>query len=61
MSFFKAMNISSTGLAAQRVRMNVLSSNLLMPTQQELQKGDLTNDRMLFSPRPQLEIPLKTF
>lgn len=28
MSFFKAMNISSTGLAAQRVRMNVLSSNL---------------------------------
>ena len=28
MSFFKAMDISSTGLAAQRVRMNVLSSNL---------------------------------
>ena len=28
MSFFKAMNISSSGLAAQRVRMNVLSSNL---------------------------------
>ncbi len=28
MSFFKAMDISSSGLAAQRVRMNVLSSNL---------------------------------
>ncbi|NRA62924.1 MAG: flagellar basal body rod protein FlgC [Pseudobacteriovorax sp.] len=28
MSFFKAMDISSTGLAAQRVRMNVLSANL---------------------------------
>ncbi len=28
MSFFSAMNISSSGLAAQRVRMNVLSSNL---------------------------------
>lgn len=28
MSFFKAMNISSSGLAAQRLRMNVLSSNL---------------------------------
>ena len=28
MSFFKAMNISSSGLAAQRVRMNVLASNL---------------------------------
>ena len=28
MSFFKSMNISSTGLAAQRTRMNVLSSNL---------------------------------
>lgn len=28
MSFFKSMNISSSGLAAQRVRMNVLSSNL---------------------------------
>jgi flagellar basal-body rod protein FlgC len=28
MSFFKAMDISSSGLAAQRVRMNVLSANL---------------------------------
>ncbi len=28
MSFFKAMNISSTGLGAQRLRMNILSSNL---------------------------------
>lgn len=28
MSFFKAMDISSSGLAAQRIRMNVLSSNL---------------------------------
>lgn len=28
MSFFKAMDISSTGLSAQRVRMNVLASNL---------------------------------
>ena len=28
MSFLKAMNISSTGLSAQRLRMNVLSSNL---------------------------------
>lgn len=28
MSFFKAMHISSSGLAAQRIRMNVLSSNL---------------------------------
>lgn len=28
MSFFKAMDISSSGLASQRVRMNILSSNL---------------------------------
>lgn len=28
MSFFKSMNISSSGLAAQRLRMNVLSANL---------------------------------
>lgn len=27
-SFFRSMNISSTGLAAQRLRMNILSSNL---------------------------------
>ncbi len=28
MSFFKAMDISSSGLAAQRLRMNILSANL---------------------------------
>jgi flagellar basal-body rod protein FlgC len=28
MSFFKSMDISASGLAAQRVRMNVLSANL---------------------------------
>ncbi len=28
MSFFKSMSISSSGLAAQRTRMNILSSNL---------------------------------
>ncbi len=28
MSYFKSMNISSSALAAQRIRMNVLSSNL---------------------------------
>jgi flagellar basal-body rod protein FlgC len=28
MSFFKSMNISSSGLSAQRLRMNVLSANL---------------------------------
>ena len=28
MSFFKSMEISSSGLAAQRTRMNILSSNL---------------------------------
>lgn len=28
MGFFKALNISSTGLAAQRTRMNILSANL---------------------------------
>jgi flagellar basal-body rod protein FlgC len=28
MGFFKSMDISSTGLAAQRVRMNILSGNL---------------------------------
>ena len=28
MSFFKAMNISSSGLNAQRIRMNILASNL---------------------------------
>ena len=28
MSFFKAMKISSSGLAAQRMRMNILSQNL---------------------------------
>ena len=28
MSFFKSMKISSAGLSAQRLRMNILSSNL---------------------------------
>jgi flagellar basal-body rod protein FlgC len=28
MGFFRSMNISSSGLAAQRIRMNVLSTNL---------------------------------
>ena len=27
-SFFKSMNISSSGLTAQRIRMNILSANL---------------------------------
>ncbi len=39
MSFFKAMDISSSGLAAQRVRMNVLSSNLANATTTRTPEG----------------------
>ncbi len=53
MSFFKAMNISSTGLAAQRVRMNVLASNLANAnTTRTPEGGPYKRQDVVFSANP---------
>lgn len=54
MSFFKAMDISSTGLAAQRIRMNVLSSNLANAnTTRTPEGGPYKREDVVFSASPQ--------
>jgi flagellar basal-body rod protein FlgC len=40
MSFFKSMSISASGLAAQRTRMNILSSNLANAQTTRTPEGD---------------------
>lgn len=53
MSFFKAMDISSAGLAAQRVRMNVLSSNLANAnTTRTPEGGPYRREDVVFSATP---------
>ena len=53
MSFFKAMDISSTGLAAQRIRMNVLSSNLANAnTTRTPEGGPYKREDVVFSATP---------
>lgn len=54
MSFFQAMNISSSGLAAQRVRMNVLSSNLAnAQTTRTPEGGPYKRKDVVFSATPE--------
>ena len=55
MSFFKAMDISSSGLAAQRLRMNVLNSNLanVQSTKGEADGGPYRRRDVVFSAEPQ--------
>ncbi len=53
MSFFKAMNISSSGLSAQRVRMNVLASNLANAnTTRTPEGGPYKREDVVFSANP---------
>lgn len=54
MSFFKSMNISSTGLAAQRTRMNILSANLAnaQATKGEADGGPYRRRDVVFSAVP---------
>ncbi|MFY7928604.1 MAG: flagellar basal body rod protein FlgC [Oligoflexus sp.] len=53
MSFFKAMDISSTGLSAQRVRMNVLASNLANAnTTRTPEGGPYKREDVVFSANP---------
>ena len=57
-SVFKSMNISSSGLAAQRLRMNVLSSNLAnaQTTKVEGQEGPYKRKDVVFSAVPEAGI-----
>ena len=58
MSFFKAMNISSGGLAAQRMRMNVLSSNLANAnTTRTPEGGPYKRQDVVFSATPASDSP----
>ena len=54
MSFFKSMNISSSGLAAQRLRMNILSANLAnaQTTRGEEGGGPYRRRDVVFSSQP---------
>lgn len=62
MSFFKAMNISSSGLAAQRLRMNVLSSNLANAnTTRTPEGGPYKRQDVVFSASPQSGTPFEDF
>jgi len=55
MSFFKSMHISSSGLAAQRLRMNILSSNLAnaQTTRNADGTGPYKRKDVVFSATPQ--------
>lgn len=54
MSFFKSMNLSSSGLAAQRLRMNILSANLAnaQATRGEADGGPYKRRDVVFSAIP---------
>ena len=54
MSFFKAMEISSSGLSAQRTRMNVLNSNLAnaQATKGEADGGPYRRRDVVFGAKP---------
>lgn len=54
MSFFKAMDISSSGLTAQRLRMNLLSSNLanVQTTRGGPNNGPYRRQDVVFSAEP---------
>ena len=62
MSFFAAMNISSSGLAAQRIRMNVLSSNLANAnTTQTPEGGPYRREDVVFAATPSNGNPFEGF
>jgi flagellar basal-body rod protein FlgC len=62
MSFFKAMNISSSGLAAQRIRMNVLSSNLANAnTTRTPEGGPYKREDVVFAANPASGSPFEGF
>jgi flagellar basal-body rod protein FlgC len=53
MSFFKSMNISASGLNAQRMRMNILSSNLAnAQTTQTPEGGPYKRKDVVFEAKP---------
>ena len=58
MTFFKSMDISSSGLAAQRLRMNVLSSNLANAnTTRTPEGGPYRRQDVVFEARPASKDP----
>ena len=62
MSFFKAMNISSAGLSAQRLRMNVLSANLANAnTTRTPEGGPYKRQDVVFSATPVSDSPFSDF
>ncbi len=62
MSFFKAMNISSSGLNAQRVRMNVLASNLANAnTTRTPEGGPYKREDVVFAANPESGNPFEGF
>ena len=61
MSFFKAMNISSSGLSAQRLRMNVLSANLANAnTTRTPEGGPYKRQDVVFSAMPEGNNPFES-
>lgn len=59
MSFFNSMNISSSGLAAQRLRMNILSANLANAnTTRTPEGGPYKRQDVVFAASP---VPVSTF
>lgn len=62
MNFFDSMNISSSGLAAQRVRMNVLSANLANAnTTRTPAGGPYRRQDAVFSATPKNDNPFDSF
>jgi len=62
MSFFQAMNISSSGLTAQRIRMNVLSSNLANAnTTRTPEGGPYKREDVVFAANPASGNPFEGF
>ncbi|SMF69473.1 flagellar basal body rod protein FlgC [Pseudobacteriovorax antillogorgiicola] len=62
MSFFKAMNISSAGLSAQRLRMNILSANLANAnTTRTPEGGPYKRQDAVFSATPVSDTPFADF
>jgi flagellar basal-body rod protein FlgC len=60
MSFFKSMNISASGLSAQRLRMNILSTNLANAnTTRTPEGGPYRRKDAVFSARPANDSPFQ--
>lgn len=62
MSFFRSMDISASGLAAQRIRMNVLSTNLANTnTTRTPEGGPFRRQDVVFEARPASNDPFSDF